>query len=156
MCKVKIRPYRDPPIVDELVSAFSGMAKPSSVKLLNISNEDADELTNHILRHSDDVQSFYIPKLLVLTLCADIATSRRDQWAYRLVNRLDVGVEGCAADMDVLLRDVKRETFAAYSPAQCRAIYHWLEYVRGNFDCAAFREEIASAVNYWRTRAECD
>ena len=140
-------------IVDELVSAFSGMAKPPSVELSTISNEDADEITNHMLRYVDDVKNFYIPKLLVLTLCAEIATSRRLQWADRLVNLLDVGVEKSADYIDALLKDVQRETFSAYSPVQCRAIHHWLEYVRRHFDCSAFMLEIDSALEFWRNRA---
>jgi hypothetical protein len=140
-------------IASELVNAFSGVAKPHSVEVTDISNDDADQIIRHIFRYVDDVKNFYIPRILALTICANIEKSRRNEWIERLVDLLDVDLEEYTPGVDALLKNVRRETFSSYSSVQGRAIYHWLEFVRANYDCSAFRKEIDSAVDYWRKRA---
>ena len=141
-------------IANEIFSAFSGVAKPPSVPVTTISNEDADEIIDHIFRFTDDVKNFYLPQILALTLCSEMEESRRKERIERIVDLLDVGVEENSSDpdFDPLMRQVRIQIFSSYSLAQSRAIYHWLEFARANYDCA-YKQELDSAVNYWRSRA---
>jgi hypothetical protein len=140
-------------IANELDNGFSGVAKPDSVELSTISNDDADEIIRHIFRYVDGVKNFYIPRLLALAICANIARPRRNEWIERLIDLLDVNLEEHTPGVDALLKDVRSEIFSSYSTVQARAIYHWLQFVRANYDCSAFRKEVDSAVYYWQNRA---
>lgn len=140
-------------IARELEKAFAELTMPRSVEISTLSPDDADEIIKHIYRYTDDVQNFYIPRLLTLAICADVAASRRNEWIRRLVELLNVDFEENVPGADTPLKDVRRETFSSYSRAQSAAIHHWLEFVQNNFDYAGFKSEIDCAVEYWRNRA---
>jgi hypothetical protein len=141
-------------IAKEISSAFSGVTKPTSVAVGTISNEDADEIIEHILRFTDDVQNFYLPQILGLTILSDMAEASRVQRIQRVVDLLDVDFEEQPPGIDKALKDIRTQTFSSYSVAQSRALYRWLEFVRSNYGSSLFNKEIESALNYWRTRAE--
>ena len=141
-------------LTDELAAAFSMVPKPESVQTSTISNEDADELIRHIHRYDDDVQNFHIPRLLTMAICADVAASRRNEWIRALVAFLNLDFEEFQPGIDALLKDLRRAPFSSYTATQARAIYHWLVFVRANYEWSPFRDEVDSAVEYWKNRAD--
>jgi hypothetical protein len=140
-------------VASQLATAFARVAKPDSIAIAAISCEDADEIIRHIHRYTDDVQNYWLPRLLTMALRTDVTSSRRNEWIRALVAFLDLDFEEDPVGSDALLKEARRETFLSYSEDQSRAIYHWLVFVRANYEWSPFHEEINSAVQYWKNRA---
>jgi len=111
------------------------------------------ETLEHLYRSSDEVKKFYLPKIMSFVL-TEAASSVRDRWLYLLVEFLDVDFYEETPNSEANLKAVKVTEFSFYTKEQARAILQWLNFVKKNFCRDDFKEELDSAIRYWKQRAE--